>query len=468
MKSGRIALALALAALTLQPMHPLAQGSAPRDPATDKDVLGNQRLFSAWLEGQIAYRGLPGIVVGVVADQELVWASGFGFADVAAKVPMTPQTRFRMASHSKLFTATAIMQLREQGKLHLDDPVAKHLPWFTVKSAERRRPADHHRGPADAQLRPAARGRRALDHLRVPDARGAAQPDARAPGGLSAEISLEVLEPRLHARRAHRRAGERRAWADYVQPHLPSARDERFQRRQERPGLAARLRPPDAGRIARDHAVRRRARDGRGNRHHFTVEDMAKFVSAQFRKGTAGGARSSSTGSLREMHRVRMLENNWTRATPSASRSRGRGTSCTSATAAAIPATRPNADPARRQGRRHRPHQRQRLEPGDIAHAVDEHGRAKPWPRRRPPLRQGHVGSVLVALRGTLSRPLGRFARGGAERAARDHHPDAPNLDNPVRARADRRRQFRFVAPAGGGPSARSSASSRRAAGWSG
>ena len=37
---------------------------------------------------------------------------------------MTPATKFRMASHSKLFTATAIMQLREQGKLRLDDPVA--------------------------------------------------------------------------------------------------------------------------------------------------------------------------------------------------------------------------------------------------------------------------------------------------------------------------------------------------------
>jgi len=44
-----------------------------------------------------------------------------------------------------------------------------------------------------------------------------------------------------------------------------------------------------------------------------TVEDMAKFVSAQFRKGQRGGDRILSTASLREMHRVRMLENNWTR-----------------------------------------------------------------------------------------------------------------------------------------------------------
>ena len=43
---------------------------------------GARRLFSAWLEGQMLERGLPGVAVGVVADQELVWATGFGFADL--------------------------------------------------------------------------------------------------------------------------------------------------------------------------------------------------------------------------------------------------------------------------------------------------------------------------------------------------------------------------------------------------
>jgi len=103
--------------------------------ADDPDVLGAERLFSAWMEGQIAYRGLPGIVVGVVSDQECVWAKGFGFADINAKLPMTPMTKFRMASHSKLFTAIAIMQLREEGKLRLDNAVAKFLTLFKAKPA---------------------------------------------------------------------------------------------------------------------------------------------------------------------------------------------------------------------------------------------------------------------------------------------------------------------------------------------
>ena len=121
------ALALSLIAAPLY-----AQSASPGD---DPDVQGAIRLFSAWLESQIAYRQLPGVVVGVVADQELVWARGFGFADIESGRPMTTETRFRMASHSKLFTATAVMQLREQGKIKLDDPVSEYLPWFQVRSA---------------------------------------------------------------------------------------------------------------------------------------------------------------------------------------------------------------------------------------------------------------------------------------------------------------------------------------------
>src|SRR5689334_4593475 len=139
---ARFFTALAVAMLAVAPVTTsslIAQSTAAQPSrsniANDPDVLGAERLFSAWLEGQIAYRGLPGIAVGVVSDQDLVWASGFGFADLKAKIPMTPTTKFRMASHSKLFTAIAIMQLREQGKLRLDDPVSTYLPWFKAKPA---------------------------------------------------------------------------------------------------------------------------------------------------------------------------------------------------------------------------------------------------------------------------------------------------------------------------------------------
>jgi len=47
-------------------------------------------LFSAWVESQMAYAGLPGLSAGIVHDQTLVWARGFGYADVEGRAPATP------------------------------------------------------------------------------------------------------------------------------------------------------------------------------------------------------------------------------------------------------------------------------------------------------------------------------------------------------------------------------------------
>jgi CubicO group peptidase (beta-lactamase class C family) len=71
---------------------------------------------------------LPGAAVGVVHDGELAWAGGVGFADRAARRPSDPKALYRVASITKTFTATAIMQLRDAGKLALDDPAVAHLP----------------------------------------------------------------------------------------------------------------------------------------------------------------------------------------------------------------------------------------------------------------------------------------------------------------------------------------------------
>ena len=70
----------------------LATGATPplagSSPADDPEVKAQIGLFSAWLEGQVAIRQLPGVVVGVVSDQDLIWAKGFGHADVDADRPM--------------------------------------------------------------------------------------------------------------------------------------------------------------------------------------------------------------------------------------------------------------------------------------------------------------------------------------------------------------------------------------------
>jgi D-alanyl-D-alanine carboxypeptidase len=71
---------------------------------------------------------LPGAAIGVVHGDDLVWSAGIGFADVAARRAPENTTLYRIASITKTFTGTAIMQLRDEGQLHLDDPAVAHLP----------------------------------------------------------------------------------------------------------------------------------------------------------------------------------------------------------------------------------------------------------------------------------------------------------------------------------------------------
>ncbi len=75
-------------------------------------------------------RELPGLVAAICLDGQMLLHKGYGLADLERQTPMTPDRIFRVASHSKTFTATAIMRLVEQGKLRLDDPLGSHLTWL--------------------------------------------------------------------------------------------------------------------------------------------------------------------------------------------------------------------------------------------------------------------------------------------------------------------------------------------------
>ncbi len=108
-----------------------ALGATPLPLAEQADVASRLKLYSLWVEDQRAYLHQPGVAIGIVWGEELVWAQGFGVADLASGRPVTPQTVFRLGSVSKTFTATALMQLIEAGRARLDDPLAKHLPSLT-------------------------------------------------------------------------------------------------------------------------------------------------------------------------------------------------------------------------------------------------------------------------------------------------------------------------------------------------
>ena len=83
-----------------------------------------ERLFA----DRLAQAKVPGAAFGIVVDGELVFAKGIGLRDVATRSPADPDTVFRIASMTKSFTAMAILSLRDEGKLSLDDPAAKYVP----------------------------------------------------------------------------------------------------------------------------------------------------------------------------------------------------------------------------------------------------------------------------------------------------------------------------------------------------
>lgn len=99
----------------------------------DPRVVSAIKLIETWLDAQVAYNRIPGMSVAIVHDQNLLWSRGFGYADLEKKIPASPGTIYSICSISKLFTSVAVMQLRDEGKLSLDDPVKKHLAWFNIK-----------------------------------------------------------------------------------------------------------------------------------------------------------------------------------------------------------------------------------------------------------------------------------------------------------------------------------------------
>ncbi|MDR2991284.1 MAG: beta-lactamase family protein [Burkholderiaceae bacterium] len=99
------------------------------------DIKGVQSQLEGYIQHEIARYKVEGLSVALVDDQKIVWASGFGWADAAAKIPAGPDTRYRVGSISKLFTDTAAMQLVAEGRLDLDAPVQNTLPWFSIGSA---------------------------------------------------------------------------------------------------------------------------------------------------------------------------------------------------------------------------------------------------------------------------------------------------------------------------------------------
>jgi len=83
---------------------------------------------------RLAEQNLPGVSVAVGVGRDIVWAEGFGWADVKAGAPLGPETRLRLGTASTLLTSAAVGVLLEQGRLNLDEEIQSHVPQFAKTS----------------------------------------------------------------------------------------------------------------------------------------------------------------------------------------------------------------------------------------------------------------------------------------------------------------------------------------------
>ena len=122
-------MALGLATTAAQAQLP---APTPISAATTTDRLARVQAALPVIEklyrDYAAQRHIPGLGFGVVVDEQLVFSAGVGVTNLMTKIPASAQSQFRIASMTKSLTAMAILKLRDEGKLRLDDPAAQYVP----------------------------------------------------------------------------------------------------------------------------------------------------------------------------------------------------------------------------------------------------------------------------------------------------------------------------------------------------
>jgi len=122
-----------VAVICLTLMLALSIGNVSASPTQQAET--DFAAIDAYVTEQMNALGIPGMALGIVQDDQIVHLQGFGAADSSGRA-VTPQTPFYIGSLTKSFTALAVMQLVEAGKIDLDAPVQKYLPWFELADKE--------------------------------------------------------------------------------------------------------------------------------------------------------------------------------------------------------------------------------------------------------------------------------------------------------------------------------------------
>lgn len=113
-----------------------ARSAQPAQSLTDRlAAAGVFARIDAHVAQTMRHEGTPGLALGLTARNGTLRVSTYGFADLAARVPVTPEHLFEIGSISKSFTAIALLQQRDAGRFDPQAPIARYLPWFSIRSA---------------------------------------------------------------------------------------------------------------------------------------------------------------------------------------------------------------------------------------------------------------------------------------------------------------------------------------------
>src|SRR6202790_2114156 len=138
-----IAAALALLILAIIAGQPSAGGAESPSPVAASFSRARLQRVGDYIRNEIATGKIPGAIMLIQQHGQPVYFENFGVRDLATRLPMTADTIFRLYSMSKPITSVAAMMLVEDGKLALDDPVAKYIPAFAdVKVGVEKRDQD--------------------------------------------------------------------------------------------------------------------------------------------------------------------------------------------------------------------------------------------------------------------------------------------------------------------------------------
>jgi CubicO group peptidase (beta-lactamase class C family) len=302
--------ALWIACPVVSPAQPL--GDDPR-------VVEALHLLEKWVDAERAYEEIPGLSMAVVADQELLWSGGFGYADREQSTAATPQTRYSICSVSKLFTSIGVMQLRDEGHFELNDEVETLLPWFNIQQVHPESPTI----TVEGLLTHSAGLPRESDY---PYWTG---PDFPFPERAAIISELEEQQTLYPAARYFQYsnlgltlAGEivaevsGLAYADYMQEHILGPLD-LTDTQPAIPAVSSDTRMAAGYTAMTRQGSRDRVPpfDARGITpaagFSSTVEDLARFAAWQFRLLETGDEEVLDANTLREMHRVHWMDPDW-------------------------------------------------------------------------------------------------------------------------------------------------------------